>query len=268
MEKEDKKTFSVDRVESRRQRRIYNLSKGSMPSNIQKVKNHSKRSMSEGRHDKKILMRSRSQRQMTSLQPKNDHFATYGKSPKLKEINSSRDSVAHLKNSSLKSVHTNLKFLDNPSIRQNLQNPFEGNSSLASVRMQSIDKGSEDASFFTGNEIMTRKFSHINKLAQGLALNNIDDIPFQLAKERAPLRPNASHKLKSLKLKRNNSNVNFPITVKKRGLIKSKSELSQDFMVKVHFYTNLEVPHFWDDKDKNFRWSQGKAEYQQKSEKF
>lgn len=116
MERNDKQAYSVDRVESRRQRRVFKVSKGNLPLNFQKVKNQSKRSMSEGRHDKKLLARSRSQRQIPSFHLKNNAFGSYLQSPSTKEINGSKDPVFHLKNSSLKSVKSNLNYMDNQSV--------------------------------------------------------------------------------------------------------------------------------------------------------
>lgn len=85
----------------------------------------------------------------------------------------------------------------------------------------SVEKDPEDNSFFNGNDAWPRKFSHINKLAKGLALNMMEDIPFQLAgNENIPLRPSASHKLKSLKLKRNTSNMNAPMSVPHKGMLR------------------------------------------------
>ncbi|CAI2387187.1 unnamed protein product [Moneuplotes crassus] len=227
-ERRDQKTFSVDRVESRRQRRAYNLSKESLPSNIQKINKFPKRYMSEGRHDKKLLARSRSQRQIPSMHLKHSGFESCAQSPTMKRFGDSRNLCVQFQGSSHKSVKSNFNFVEMNSVCTNNQNPFEINSSIASVRLQSIEKQEDDTSFFNGNEAWPRKYSHINKLAKGLAVNMMEDIPFQMAGlEKIPLRPSISHKLKSLKLRDKNSTPGETCELEPRGLLRSKSDLFQ-----------------------------------------
>ncbi|CAI2387317.1 unnamed protein product [Moneuplotes crassus] len=236
MKRNDKKSYSVDRVESRRQRRVFTGNKATIQPNIQKISEFPKRSMSEGRKEKKALARNRSQRQTPLVHAMNNGISSCIQNPTLREMGVLKDSIFHTKNSSLKSVKSNLNFVENNSICTPNQIPFEINSSITSVRLQTVEKEGEETSFFQGKEVWPRKFSHINKLAKGLAVNMAEDIPFQLAAGgEMPQRPSANYNLKSLKLRNNHSNIPKENNLYNKGLFRSKSELSQNFMNKASY---------------------------------
>ena len=214
-----KKSYSVDRVESRRRRRIYKITKES--SNPQKSNYYQKRSLSEGRENKKSIARNRSQKQIPSFYLNNNLNVHYHPRFKLKEIKTLKDSN-HIKNSSMKSVKSEIKYFGN-------KNQFEEHNSIASVEAQSILKEVEEnsCSLFSGNDIWSRKFSRINKLAQGLVLNTIEDIPFNLAsKEKQGSTTSLNINQINLKLKRINSSLHGPSSTKIKRFNKVKTENS------------------------------------------
>lgn len=96
-------------------------------------------------------------------------------------MNGSSKKLSQLKNSSLKSVRSEASLLPDPNIGLRKYSPLEDNSSLLSMAMMNHREISDVTPLLLCNDVMPRKFSHINKLAQGLVLNGYDDIPVNLA---------------------------------------------------------------------------------------
>ena len=207
------------------------MSKENIMSKAQKAKSKPKRAMSEGRQEKKMFARHRSQKNLPAYLIKHKAYVHQNSKSKIKELRLSKDSISNVKNSSLKSIKSEASLLLCPEYGLTNANAWGDQNSIISITNQPVQKESEENSYslFGGNDVWPRKFSHINKLAQGLALNTREDIPFRFApKEKDGAVTTNNPKLTTIKLKRNNSNNIGPSTTKSQRLPKKKIE-SADF---------------------------------------
>lgn len=78
--------------------------------------------------------------------------------------------------------------------------------------------------------MLPRKFSHITKLAQRLAMHDHEELPFNLAGrfEAKDVEPQSS-KLTTIKLKRNNSNKMYSNSFVQKSIIKEAGDSERIF---------------------------------------
>lgn len=136
------KSYSVDRVESRRQRRIHKLIKDTGSNH--KPTYYQKRAMNEGRHDKKIMARNRSQMQIPPFFLKSNSNIQNHPHFKLKEMLTSKNSIRHLKHSSMKSANIEINIFSNKSSPFHCKNTSGDHNSIISTGIQSLTKESEE----------------------------------------------------------------------------------------------------------------------------
>lgn len=166
--------------------------------------------MSEGRHDKRMVIRELNQKQVPAFFLRNDLQCNQYVKYNTKNPKESNGSAMKLQAYSLSNVKSEASILPDPNIGLRKYSPIEGNSSLISLNRHSNPKetpGEYLQTFGGQGEMLPRKFSHITKLAQRLALHDQEDLPFNLAQrfETEDVEPQSS-KLTTIKLKRNNSN--------------------------------------------------------------
>lgn len=202
---EHKHTFSVDRVQSRRQRRAKN-SKDSIVSLQRNSNKKTRRNLSEQRKPKRIVSRDLNSMQVPRFFQKENKYNNNYINYKSKQTKVPNNSVSQLKGASFKSVRSEASLLQNGRL------PSEDNGSSYSVVTSSVLKETIDRhqATYDCDSGLSRKFSHINQLAQRLALHDEEDIPFNMAKKLEGPQTSTS-KLEAIKIKRrlniNKSNV-------------------------------------------------------------
>lgn len=205
-----KQSYSVDRVESRRQKRqVHHGNKDSILTEG-KQRNKPKRTLSESRPAKRIVSKEIGTMQVPPFFLKNETGNEKYVNYKQYDVNCSNHKMAMLKNSSLKSVRSETSILPDPNLGLRKYSPKENSTSVISQvpGMSQLELNEICQPLFGHNDVMPRKFSHINKLAHGLTLNEMEDLPFNLAKKiEASDTQNLNSKVTTIKFKRRNSGV-------------------------------------------------------------
>jgi hypothetical protein len=163
--------------------------------------------MSENRQGKRALARQRSLKHVPQFMLKNCMPGHANSSYKVKGLRSSKDSLLKMKNSSIKSTKSEASLL--PDHRK--YSPIEESQDLGSLIYNPVGRDFSDfpQPTFGDSGLMPRKYSHINRLAQGLALDfNEDSLTMGMVPTLAVQNANTlKEKLTTIKFKkRRNSN--------------------------------------------------------------
>jgi hypothetical protein len=200
--------FSVDRGHSRRQKRsLQSNSKNNILSVSKTTNKRSKRTLSESRKPKRLSKRELSNKKAAPFFLRNENQNQQYINYKPQKIKISENSKILLKDSKSKHMRSEMSILPEANVGPTKLSFMDGNSSLVSLnRKQSHrDPGEVSASLFDTSDVMPRKFSHINKLAQRLSIHETNDLQFDLFKKLDNKRRQFSElKLTTTNLKRKN----------------------------------------------------------------
>jgi hypothetical protein len=226
-----KKAYSEDRAGSRRHKRINKSSKNITDSLSKTNNHHSKLTMSECRKGKRMFLRERNQNKSPELLVKDEAWNQYNVSYKLKGLRSSKDYLGKLKNWPLKNVKSEASLLPDTKIGLKRYSTIAELSSMESIYLKANSKDTNDywQPLFARNEIMPKEFSHLSRLAQGLALNTTEEIPFNLAlknNKKDPISLNTKLSIIPFKRRRNSDRGGWG-SFRGRRLAKSKSEVTE-----------------------------------------
>jgi hypothetical protein len=227
----NKKAYSEDRAGSRRHKRM-NKSSKNVTESMSKINNHrSNLTMSENRKGKRMLLREKNQNKDPELLVNDEAWNQHNVSYKLKGLRSSKDSLVKLKNWPLKNVKSEASFLPDTKIGLKRYSTISESNSMESIYLKASSKDINDywQPLFARNEIMTKEFSHMSRLAQGLALNATEEIPFNLAfknNKKDAISLNAKLSIIPFKRRRNSDKGGWG-SFRGRRLVKSKSEVTE-----------------------------------------
>ena len=143
--------------------------------------NKAQRTLSESRSIKSVAHCNRQQKQapmfLLKNQSKRNDYIGY----KAKNTRSSENSLLYMKSASLKMTANEISNLPDSKLWSGKYSPVEKSSLMQSFGCQSKNRGNQDSTQPSTLiwDIMPRKYSHINKLAQGLAIGNNDGVSIE-----------------------------------------------------------------------------------------
>lgn len=187
--------------------------------------------MSESRQGKRSLARQRHQKHVPQFFLKNSMNDQGHANYKIKGLRGSKDSLLKLKNSSLKSTKSEASLLPEHGYRHRKYSPIEESAEMGPLVYQPHIKDTYELAqpAFGSNGVMTRKYSHINKLAQNLALDSLEEsmgiVGYQNLKNQNANTLN--EKLTTIKFKRRrHSNQVQSNSFRNKRIIRSKIEFN------------------------------------------